>query len=283
MKLNELPYAQAFRDVIQEIVRTELNALRPTASLATVSTINTVAGTCNVFFPGDVVSVPVKMYAIQPTVGGGVGIGDVVQIEGESGRRYITRVVSGNTMVAAGKLSAISTPITGASSNLYIDAVTGLISRTTSSLKYKKLIEDVSPTDLAIMDMRVITYESNNENENKRYIGLIAEELAASANTTLHYLVSYDTEGNPDSVNYDRVSMIVVPAVQRIIQAVFNLNAKVKKNKDDLTAVISTVASQATSITQNTTDVNVLTGKVAKLEASLAIALNRITALEMRP
>lgn len=95
MKFDELPFAQAFRDVIQEIVRKELNALRPTASLATVDTINTTAGTCNVFFPGDTVSVSVKMYSIQPTVGGGVGVGDVVQIEGESGRRYVARVVKG--------------------------------------------------------------------------------------------------------------------------------------------------------------------------------------------
>ena len=273
MAMGDFPYAQAFRDVIREFIDKELNNLRPTSSFATVDTINTVAGTCNVIFPGDVISVPVKMYAIQPSVGGGIGVGDVVQIEGESGKRYVTRVVNGRPMIAAGKVAISAIETTGASSNMYIDPATGLVSRSTSSLRYKKLIQDITPLDTAILGMRVITYESITEGDNNRYLGLVAEELAGSNNEFLRYLVAYDKDGNPDSVNYDRVSMIVIPAVQRILGRMTDFAVRLGRHKDRLDADDLDIAA-------NTTSIGNLRGRIVSLETDLAAALLRISALE---
>lgn len=211
-------YAQAMRDVVREIAQKEVRRMRPAESYATVSTINEAANTANVTFPGDTTSVPVKMFTVRPT-----SAGDVVRIEGESTRRYISEVVSGIRSIRSGRLTLTALQSAGASANMYADAITGAVTRITSSLRYKKNVKQIAVSDETVLRLNAIQYEPKSELDCHNYIGLIAEEIAVLEDPVLEMLVTRDFYGKPDAVNYDRLAVVLLPVVQRLIRRVQEL------------------------------------------------------------
>jgi len=83
----------------------------------------------------------------------------------------------------------------------------------TSSLRFKTDIEtiDLDVARAVIQKLRGITYRGKTENDNKRrFAGFGAEEVAELDPV----LVTYDKDGLPDYVTYDRVPAYIVPVVQ---------------------------------------------------------------------
>lgn len=212
---GDLPYAQQLRDVIRELAAGEIRRLRPGAQYATVDTIDAANGKVNVIFPGDTDSVPVSMYSIRPTTGGGVNAGDVVRVEGIT-RKYVTEVVSGIRSFVTGRLTVSAIQTTASAANMFIDTTTGVVYRSTSSRKYKKDVENIGIPD--IRKLRSVTFRSKMDNE--KYIGLIAEEIAELDDTILRQLVVYDADGNPDAVQYDRLAVLLLPVLQQLLDRV---------------------------------------------------------------
>lgn len=219
---QELPYAQRFRDVIAELVGKEVKRLRPSASLATVNTIG--ADSCTVIFPGDSTPVTVKLFTVRPTVGGGVGVGDVVRIEGPSGGRYVTEVVKGGALMRLGTITLTALQTTGSAANMFIDAATGVVSRSTSSRKYKTNIKSADLPDEIVQLLRAVTYDGLDTGE--EHIGLIAEELADLHNPLIDLLVLRDEYGEPDAIAYDRLAVILLPIIQRLLDRVSDLERR---------------------------------------------------------
>lgn len=223
MGFQDLPYAQQFRDVIRDFVKQEIKRLRPDSQLATVDTVNA-DDTCNVFFPGDEVSVPVRVYTTRPITGGGIGSGDVVRVTGDGARKYVTEVVKGRPFLRAGRIAATMIESTASSANTFVDSATGVFYRVTSSIRYKKNVETVTPpSEESIKQLRAVTYEALNRDNGKTYLGLIAEEIHALGDPVLNKLVEYDYYGRPDAVNYDRLAVVLLPIIQQLLERVEQL------------------------------------------------------------
>jgi len=122
---------------------------------------------------------------------------------------------------------------TTSAANMYINPSGGLIARVTSSQRYKvEILPETIPLD-SIMKLQPkswidkVQYEANGNSSNglKRIIGLIAEDLAELP-VIKDLLVNYNDENQPDSVNYDRIAIALIPLLQNLHNRVTQLEGK---------------------------------------------------------
>jgi len=104
--------------------------------------------------------------------------------------------------------------ITNASAaNVYIDS-SGYLYRSTSSLKYKRDVEDAVHGLAEIMQLRPVTYKGNSkENGETIFGGLIAEEVHAVGLTEF---VQYAEDNSPDALAYGNMVSLCVKAIQEL-------------------------------------------------------------------
>ena len=107
---------------------------------------------------------------------------------------------------------------TGVGANLNIDA-NGFFARSTSSIKYKKNVENYTKGLAEVMQMRPVTYNSINETETQTYAGLIAEEIH---DLGLTEFVQYAEDGSPDALSYSNMVSLLVKAIQEMNQTIQN-------------------------------------------------------------
>lgn len=122
----------------------------------------------------------------------------------------------------------------------------GNIRRSTSSIKYKKDVEDLNDSlaDNAVAKLRPVWYRSKNPNGDDKdtwsHIGLIAEEVALVEPRLVSFRtvsVSYDEDGRPieapletpepEGVDYARLSVILLDVVQRQAGTISSLEARI--------------------------------------------------------
>jgi hypothetical protein len=89
-----------------------------------------------------------------------------------------------------------------------------------SSIRYKKDIVDIEPASSKIELLRPVRYKKIKDESEE--IGLIAEDVAE----LFPEVVKYDKEGRPDGVNYSRLSVILLKAVQELTERVNKLENK---------------------------------------------------------
>ena len=89
-----------------------------------------------------------------------------------------------------------------------------------SSIRYKKDILDIEPASSKIELLRPVRYKKIKDESEE--IGLIAEDVAQ----LFPEVVKYDNEGRPDGVNYSRLSVILLKAVQELTERVNKLENK---------------------------------------------------------
>ena len=110
---------------------------------------------------------------------------------------------------------------TTSSANAYINSSTGLLARSSSSLRYKLDVEpQVIPVQsiLQLQPKSFIDKASADAQDGKtdglpRILGLIAEEIAQIP-VLADLLMNKNKQGEPDSVNYDRVAVALLPLLQ---------------------------------------------------------------------
>lgn len=101
----------------------------------------------------------------------------------------------------------------GGAANVGIGA-DGSLYRSTSSLKYKKNIQNYTKGLDVIMQMRPVTYNSINESEKGvLYAGLIAEEIH---DLGLTEFVQYADDGTPDALSYANMVSLLVKGIQEL-------------------------------------------------------------------
>jgi hypothetical protein len=98
---------------------------------------------------------------------------------------------------------------TAAGANVHISA-DGTLFRSTSSLKYKKDIQDAQHGLKEIMNLRSVTYQGVNDGETT-FGGLIAEEVHDAGLTEF---VQYAEDGSPDALSYSNMVSICIKAIQ---------------------------------------------------------------------
>jgi hypothetical protein len=106
----------------------------------------------------------------------------------------------------------VYTQTVGASANVFVDS-TGYFARSTSALKYKQDIRDLESID--INKFRPVRYKSkcSMDDQTKDHIGFIADEVDAAG---VKELVQYGAGGEVEGFSYDRMTAVLVKAIQEL-------------------------------------------------------------------
>jgi len=139
-------------------------------------------------------------------------------ISGVSGNSFAISRNSNNTSPAITILSndivlipSVYSQTSGSAANVIVGS-DGNLFRSTSSLKYKKNVENYTKGLLEVMQLRPVTYNGINELDgDKEYAGLIAEEVHELGLTEF---VQYAEDGSPDALSYSNMVSLLVKAIQ---------------------------------------------------------------------
>jgi len=102
----------------------------------------------------------------------------------------------------------------------------GSLGRSTSSLKYKKNVENYTKGLNEVMQLRPVSYQSKNTKEDGiTFAGLIAEEVHELGLTEF---VQYAEDGTPDALAYQNMVALLVKAIQEQQAQIEELKAKIK-------------------------------------------------------
>jgi hypothetical protein len=180
----------------------------------------------------------------------------------ENGSYAIAIIAAGTLstklLLANNSIRAIEayTLTTASAANMNVDTA-GVFSRSTSSIRYKTQVEDLAePNSANIYNMRPVWYRStcNKDNKNWSYYGLIAEEVAELDPRLVHwgygqdqYEINYietdgqkeevktlkeDAELQPEGVQYDRLTVLLIQEMKALKAKVDSLEAEVKTLKN---------------------------------------------------
>jgi hypothetical protein len=147
-----------------------------------------------------------------------------------SGFAFETANSSGNTLFLVRNDGLVFIPplissfTTGSAANMFVSAGDGAIYRSTSSIKYKKNVEDYDKGLTEVMQMRPVFYEGISESdEGKIFAGLIAEEVH---DLGLTEFVQYAEDGSPDSLAYQNMVALLIKAIQELKTEIDSLKTK---------------------------------------------------------
>ncbi len=124
--------------------------------------------------------------------------------------------------------------LTGASAaNLYSDS-TGQVYRSTSALKYKQDIRDLESID--INSFRPVRYKSKCEGDDqtKDHFGIVADEVDEAG---IKELVTYCGNGEVEGFQYERLTVVLLKAIQEQQAIITQLQADVASVRSELTAL----------------------------------------------
>ena len=106
---------------------------------------------------------------------------------------------------------AVYNNTTGSAANVFVDSSGGMY-RSTSSLKYKRDVQDTTHGLAEVLQLRPVTYKCKGENDGETVFGgLIAEEVHAAGLTEF---VQYADDGTPDALAYGNMVSVLVKAIQ---------------------------------------------------------------------
>ena len=106
--------------------------------------------------------------------------------------------------------------------NYYWDQVKANRFAQASSERYKKNILNAADSDFSdIAEIRIVTYENKN-GKSGRQIGVIAEELYK----VFPYAVCLNDAGEPDGVEYGKLSLLAIEAIQKLERRVKKLEER---------------------------------------------------------
>jgi len=161
----------------------------------------------------------ISTYAL---TGGGLSINSSSgQISSSASIVTSSTITAGSTMTAQAYFYNSGYATTTSSANAYINSSTGLLARSSSSLRYKLDVEpqvipvasilQLSPK--SFIDKASADAQGGSTNGLPRILGLIAEEIAQIP-VLADLLMNKNEQGQPDSVNYDRVAVALIPLLQ---------------------------------------------------------------------
>lgn len=121
---------------------------------------------------------------------------------------------TGGVIVADDELFVYNIPTTASSANCHISSgESNRFYRSTSALKYKQDIRDIESID--INKFRPVRYKSKCENDDqtKDHFGVVADEVHAAGITEL---VSYGADGEIEGFQYERLTVVLLKAIQEL-------------------------------------------------------------------
>jgi len=117
-------------------------------------------------------------------------------------------------------LRLANAPTSSAAANVLIATnPEGVLYRSTSSLRYKADVQDWTP-ELTVLQLSPRTWVDRQPLDSadpfQRYYGMIAEEVFA----ILPEVVALNDFGEPDSIQYDRIAVAMIPVLQELMRRV---------------------------------------------------------------
>jgi hypothetical protein len=112
---------------------------------------------------------------------------------------------------------------TASAANLVVGADNGIISRSTSSIKYKTDVNDAAHGLADLLMLRPVTYKGKNDGDTV-FGGLIAEEVHKAGLTEF---VQYAEDGSPDALAYGNMVSLCIKAIQEQQALITQLQADV--------------------------------------------------------
>jgi len=114
---------------------------------------------------------------------------------------------------ASWKSLAIYNNTSGSGANMVVLS-SGTIARSTSSLKYKRDVQNATHGLAEVLQLRSVTYKGKSEKDGETVFGgLIAEEVHE---TGLTEFVQYAEDGSPDALAYGNMVSLCVKAIQEL-------------------------------------------------------------------
>jgi hypothetical protein len=164
------------------------------------------------------------------------GVGLVARFQNSAVTDLFTLRDDGYTATGLGAQSPYNATI-GLAANLHVFSGDGGLYRSTSSIKYKRDVENYTKGLEAVAALRPVFYKGINPIEGETvYAGFIAEEVHDAGMTEF---VQYAGDGTPDALSYGNMVSLCIKAIQ------------------EMKAIIDT---QASTITQLQADVAALKG-----------------------
>ena len=157
---------------------------------------------------------------------------------------------------------------TGSGAALEIDGDGGIV-KASSSARYKRNIQPLSIDPDAVLELEPRSFEYVDTGQAD--VGLIAEEVAE----TVPQLVNHDERGRPDSVNYDRLPVYLLPELRAHRDRLADLDAEIDA-KD------ARIADQRDRIERLASRVEAGQARTDELEAENERLRERTTELEAR-
>ena len=166
----------------------------------------------------------IQLTAGSSTSGAGIGcLGDalnsahlVFHAGGNTERMRLTssgNLTSTGTYLATGTIGGLGSynNTTGASANVNILS-SGVLVRSTSSLRYKNTINDATHGLTELLKLRPVTYKGNNDGDTV-FGGLIAEEVHDAGLTEF---VTYNDDNEPDALAYGNMVSLCIKAIKEL-------------------------------------------------------------------
>ncbi len=160
--------------------------------------------------------------------------------------------------------------LAGTTQALRINTTTWEIMRDTSSLKYKDNVTDINFDTSNIYSLRPVSY--TYKADGSKDFGLIAEEVYP----IIPQIVTLNSLGQPDGINYDRISVLLLnemiknkSKLDSLIQKVEDLESQIEEKNINSEKVSNLVDSKVGSITFSA-------GKTSKTIYTTAVDANSI-------
>jgi hypothetical protein len=126
-------------------------------------------------------------------------------------------------------IKMISLPFLSTSANMYVNPSTGQIYRTTSSLRYKRDIEDYTKGIDDLKKLRPVSFKSIDQESDTVYAGFIAEEVHESGLTEY---VDYNENNEPDAIHYANLVTLLTKSVQEQQEQIDLLKSEIENLKN---------------------------------------------------
>jgi hypothetical protein len=102
---------------------------------------------------------------------------------------------------------------------------TGLLGTVVSSRRYKELIADMDAASDPILNLHPVTFVYKNDTSRAKQFGLIAEEVEE----TMPELVSYNKNGDPETVHYHTLPVLLLNHIQKQHNIIAELTRRVER------------------------------------------------------
>ena len=122
-------------------------------------------------------------------------------------------------------LDIVNGNTTASAANVYIDPTYAVMQRSTSSIKYKKNVQDATFGLDDVMKLRPVTYQGVGKFDSElTFGGLIAEEVDEAG---LDVFVQYAEDGSPDSLAYGNMVALAFAAIKEQQAMIVELQNKI--------------------------------------------------------